>query len=188
MANSELLELIQRYYTKNDNTPIYLRNVNERRYAVNFLLHNSKGIVRLLVVFNERGDSDVIDAISDNVTVRNLTKYLKVKNNKLIILTNDAPKVRGSDVVQSLTDEGVSVEVAAIPKKLFETLVDRCVDNELVLIEPSKFIFLGKYGLDNTSKSEGVTSYLNFNDVEFYNILKGFFEQSYNNSRTGRVS
>ncbi|MCU8534549.1 hypothetical protein M2G37_12595 [Vibrio vulnificus] len=187
MANSELSKLIQLYFTKKDDTPIHLADVSERRHAFNFLLNSHSGTIRLFALTDESGNSSILDILNDKKTTKNLLKYLSNAENRIIVLTNDTANIRKSSWYQQFSDANRTLDITALPKKLYAKFQSKFVDNELILFEPSTYLFFGKYDMEQRTKAESVTTFLNFSDEDLYKTFKKFFEEAFNSSKTGSV-
>ncbi|WP_135383131.1 hypothetical protein [Vibrio tasmaniensis] len=173
MPLTEIKQIIQRFKDRKDDTPIALGDTVSRVFALHELLSICASKLHLFVFFDEHGESDLFEMLSDDKSSHKLSKFLD--RGDVYLLTNDTGKVKALPFIERLSESAaVRLHIKPLPNRLGIEYQTSKVDNEYVLASPEHLIFLGKYA-GGTERLSEVRAFLNLYDREFYKTLLNFF-------------
>ncbi|MDD9197560.1 hypothetical protein PVK62_17200 [Aliivibrio sp. S3MY1] len=184
MPLTELKRLIERFKQQKDSTPISLPDSNARICAIQEVLDSCTSEVHAFIFFDEHGESELFDAISDEKTSRKISKFLE--NSTLKILTNDTSRMQLLNFVERISVESEKrLHIAPIPKKLAAQVTKDTLDNEFLLTSESHLIFFSRYSPVNKERLSEVNSFLGLFDIDFHDMLLKYFNAVTNRAEAG---
>lgn len=184
MPLTGLRKLIDRFKVNKDDTPIALNDINARACAIQEITEICSKEVHAFIFFDEDGESELFDALADEQTSRQLSKFLN--HSTINIATNDTAKVKHlSFVSRNLSESTKKLIVTPIPKKLASEIIKNTLDNEFFLAAPEHLIFVGRYDIPSNERLAEVSSFLNLFDSNFYNSLLRYFDRTVSRAKDG---
>ncbi|MGL4828863.1 MAG: hypothetical protein ACRCXG_06140 [Vibrio sp.] len=176
MPITELQQIIERFKNRKDDTPITLNDTTSRVFALHELLSICENELYLFVFFDEHGESDLFEMLSDEKIGRKISRHLD--HGDIHLLTNNTQNVKDVHFYDRLSESALKrLHVKPIPKKLADEYQQSRIDNEFVLASPEHLIFLGRYA-NGTERLSETRAFLNLYEKSFYNTLVKFFNLS----------
>ncbi|EIA1342002.1 hypothetical protein [Vibrio alginolyticus] len=186
MPLTELRKLITRFKQQKDDAPIALGDSNSRTFALHELLDMCSQDIHLFIMFDRNGESELFEALADEVTSRKMSKHLDLAS--VHIATNDTSKIKELSFVERSSESAEKrLHINPIPKKLTEEYQQSNVDNDFALFAPEHLMFLGRYAgvPGQRERLSEVRAFLNFYDKAFYETLLKFFMVTLDRASTG---
>ncbi|QYK07846.1 hypothetical protein [Shewanella mangrovisoli] len=169
MDDLELDLYIRKCASKNINSPVNISESSELfLLALNLLINKSKNNIRMIINFHKgQASQTIFDSLNEDVVINNVVDFLKMKNSKIHILTNEQKRVRDSVFFKKTSEFSSQIKLRAIPPKIYEEISNKGLD--LLIADENSVIVGACYYQPNY--------YVNFGDESAYEKLNSYFNR-----------
>lgn len=172
MGNEDLFSYMKKCALDRKKTPIRVVSEDVLILGLSLLINNSEDVIRVLTTFKGKEHNRLLDALSNDLIIRNIVDYLEDSKREFLVLTDDSKKLKKSNFFNQLKGK---VKVNSIPQKLLSDtdVLKRGVN---FVVGDNDALIVGSFDYsDENSNDLSVPTFINYFDESFNRNLSEYF-------------